>query len=157
MAAWIALHALLVGVAGSLFSTEIRQQTIDILEGSCVGRTDWPVLLFWSAVILWLALFYVRLIAESDIHRRLRAAIYRCPNPRVLRQYDSFVKKISEVVGQQDTPETPDKASDVAAKLQAALKLICLLTKEFADSPSVELGANIMLVEAPCQDSLVSP
>ncbi len=69
MALSIALIALANGLAASFFSAEIRERTRNFLLGEHAGRVDALVVIFWAAAMVWAALFYVRLIAESDEKR----------------------------------------------------------------------------------------
>lgn len=151
----IAALALGLGIAGSLFSSEIKADTSRLFVGPR-GDVAWLIAAFWLCGTSWGLLFYLRLIAESEQSRRFLSAVHRCPNPWVLRDYKQIYDRIDNHLARAASfegdvaPET--QVMHMRTHIRLVLGEILDLARSFSDAlSSPDMACNLMLILHPSQ------
>lgn len=168
-AAFIAWLGLFLGVAVSIWGNGIREATRQF--GSAVWdraprSVDGPALLFWTCLVVWARLLYLRLIIDEEQKVRraaemartvadLKGAIFRAPNPSIYGRAKQYFDETSGTVLALERawslkPETDEARADVLrVQIQIILEAVVRLVKTFnvLDDERVRYRANVMLLE----------
>jgi hypothetical protein len=170
IAAWIAWLGLFLGLAVSIWGNSIREATQQFgsaLRGLTPQSVDVPTLLFWSGLVLWARLLYLRLITDEEHKTRraaelartvadLKGAIFRAPNPNVYGRAKKYFDETSGTILALDRAWVAEEADTDEARIellhvqiQIILEAVVRLVRTFnvLGDERVRYRANIMLLE----------
>jgi hypothetical protein len=160
--AWmIAVLGLLLGAAVSLFGPPIRDDTLlfyrFLRQGELsVHPVSIPVVLFWTALLVWALLIYLRLIAD-ELHSRerieqLERAIHRVPDKDILERFPDFFRIAADTFDRMNRNRylIDRDLEGLEAGIRSILKIIAQMAVVFSRADfRTHIGANVMLAVQP--------